>query len=104
MSGVVGFYGWPVGESRGTPAPIDRAAENGAPILGLFGGADQGITPDIVDSYRAALDRAGADEDIVVYAGAPHSFFDRKAADFAAASGDAWQRVLEFVDGHTTPA
>lgn len=104
MSGVVGFYGWPVGESRGIPAPIDRADDNLAPILGLFGGADQGITPDIVDTYRTALDEAGADNEIVVYPGAPHSFFDRKAAEFGDASSDAWARVLDFVRHHTPAA
>ncbi len=104
MSGVVGFYGWPIGESRGMPAPIDRADDNLAPILGLFGGADQGITPDIVDKYRAALDEAGADNQIVSYPGAPHSFFDRKSAEFADASADAWRRVLDFVYDHTPAA
>ena len=29
--------------------------------------------------------------------GAPHSFFDRKAEEFADASADAWERVLGFV-------
>jgi carboxymethylenebutenolidase len=104
MSGVVGFYGWPVGESRGVPAPIDRADDNLAPILGLFGGADQGVTPDIVEQYRAALDGAGADNEIVIYPGAPHSFFDRKAAEFADASTDSWRRVLDFVSHHTPAA
>jgi len=104
MSGVVGFYGWPVGESRGVPAPIDRADDNLAPILGLFGGADQGVTPDIVEQYRVALDAAGADSEIVSYPGAPHSFFDRKAADFADASADSWRRTLDFVKHHTPAA
>jgi len=104
MSGVIGFYGWPVGESRDTPAPIDRVADAGTPILGLFGGADQGITPEIVDSYRSALDAAGAEHEVVVYAGAPHSFFDRKATEFADASTDAWERVLDFVGANTAAA
>ncbi len=104
MSGVTGFYGWPVGESRGVPAPIDRAGSNKAPILGLFGGADQGITPDVVDQYRAALEHAGAEHEIVSYPGAPHSFFDRKSDEFSDASADAWRRVLEFVGRHTPAA
>ena len=36
----------------------------------------------------------------MTYAGAPHSFFDRKQEQFAHASEDAWRRVLEFVDQH----
>jgi carboxymethylenebutenolidase len=39
--------------------------------------------------------------DLHAYPGAPHSFFDRKAAEFAAASADAWGRVLGFVAAHT---
>jgi carboxymethylenebutenolidase len=34
---------------------------------------------------------------IVSYPGAPHSFFDRKAEQFAEESRDAWQRLLDFV-------
>ena len=35
-----------------------------------------------------------------MYDGAPHSFFDRKQAEFADASDDAWRRTLAFVDAH----
>ena len=40
----------------------------------------------------------------VTYDGAPHSFFDRKQAEFADASADAWRRVQGFVTRHTPPA
>ena len=40
------------------------------------------------------------EHDVVTYDGAPHSFFDRRQEDFAAASEDAWSRVLAFVDRH----
>ena len=45
-------------------------------------------------------DTAGVEHELVVYDGAPHSFFDRKQAEFADASDDAWRRVLAFVDAH----
>ena len=48
----------------------------------------------------AAL-RTDAIRRLVVYEGAPHSFFDRKQEEFAAASDDAWQRTLDFVAGHS---
>ena len=66
-------------------------------MLGLFGGADEGITADVVATYEAALDAAGADHELISYPGAPHSFFDRRQTDFAAASDDAWRRILDFV-------
>ncbi len=33
--------------------------------------------------------------------GAPHSFFDRKAAEFAEESADAWRRVQAFIGQRT---
>ena len=105
LSGAIGFYGPPVGPGRGgMPAPVDVASDMLCPILGLFGGADPGIPPETVEEYREALTEAGIDDELVVYPGAPHSFFDRKAADYADASTDAWRRVLEFVRHHTPAA
>jgi carboxymethylenebutenolidase len=98
VAGAIGFYGSPVGSNRiGMPAPADRAADNRAPVLAIFGGADEGIPPAAVASYEMALTAAGAEHEIVSYPGATHSFFDRRQADFADASADAWQRVLDFV-------
>ncbi len=98
VAGAIGFYGWPVGPTRNdTPAPADVAARNTAPVLAIFGGADAGIPAPTVAAYEAALTAAAAPHDIVTYPDAPHSFFDRKQADFADASADAWRRVLAFV-------
>lgn len=105
LAGAIGFYGWPVGPSRnGTPAPADVAEEMRGAVLGLFGGADQGIPPDAVAAFDRALDAAGVEHEIVAYPGAPHSFFDRKAAEFADVSADAWQHVFDFVAAHTPAA
>ncbi|MDX1450803.1 MAG: dienelactone hydrolase family protein, partial [Acidimicrobiia bacterium] len=67
------------------------------PILGLMGGADPGIPLEEVDRWREALTAAGVENEIVVYDGAPHSFFDRKYEEFADESADAWRRCLEFI-------
>jgi carboxymethylenebutenolidase len=69
-------------------------------ILGLMGGDDPGIPQADVDAYREALDAAGVKNEIVVYEGAPHSFFDRKQDDYAADSADAWERVLAFIEAN----
>ena len=87
LAGVIGFYGWPTGPSRnGTPAPADVADTFACPVLAIFGGADEGIGPDAVAAFEAALTRAGVTHRVTTYPDAPHSFFDRKATDFAAAS------------------
>lgn len=105
LAGVVGFYGWPVGPSKnGTPAPADVAASFEAPVLAVFGGADEGIGADAVAAFEAALVAAGVEHRVVTYAGAPHSFFDRKAAEFADASAAAWAETLAFVRGGGGPA
>jgi carboxymethylenebutenolidase len=100
LAGAVGFYGRPGPGSDGSPGPTQRAAELRAPILGLMGGDDQGIPLSDVDAFDEALDAAGVEHDLVVYPGAPHSFFDRKQEEFAAASEDAWNRVLAFLERH----
>lgn len=98
LAGVIGMYGTLAGPSRNdAPAPLDLVDSFDAPVLGLFGGADQGITPDQVAAFDAALGAAGAERRIVTYPGAPHSFFDRKAAEFAAESEAAWTEVLDFI-------
>ncbi len=96
LAGAVGFYGMP-GERNGQPGPTERAAELAAPILALQAGDDQNITAEHNAAFEAALLAAGIEHELVVYAGAPHSFFDRKQEQFADASQDAWERVLEFV-------
>jgi carboxymethylenebutenolidase len=72
-----------------------------APILGLMGGADEGIPVEQVRAFEQALVDAGVEQEIVIYDGAPHSFFDRKQEQFADASDDAWRRVSAFIERHS---
>jgi len=98
MTGVIGFYGWPVGKGGSdVPAPADLAETFTCPVLGIFGGADEGISSSVVSEFEAALEKAGVEHCITTYEGAPHSFFDRKAADFAEASDRAWAETLGFM-------
>jgi carboxymethylenebutenolidase len=98
LAGVISFYGPPVGPSRvGLPAPADEASRFECPVLAIYGGADEGIPAEARDAYDRALDAAGVEHRTVVYPDAPHSFFDRRAADYAKASEDAWGEVLRFV-------
>jgi carboxymethylenebutenolidase len=94
LAGAVGFYGRPA-------EPTERAAELEAPILALQAGADQNITAEDNHAFEQALESAGVEHELVTYEGAPHSFFDRKQEDFAAASEDAWSRALTFLEQHS---
>jgi carboxymethylenebutenolidase len=100
LAGAVGFYGR-TGERPGHPSPTERAGDFAAPILALQAGDDQNITPEMNAEFEAALSAADVEHELVVYEGAPHSFFDRRFDDYADASADAWQRVLTFIDAHS---
>ncbi len=74
------------------------------PILGHFGGADEGIPVASVRSFEAALERLRKDYEINVYPGAKHAFanptgdaYDAKAAE------QSWERTLAFL-GRTLSA
>lgn len=98
LAGAIGFYGRSGPGRDGSPGPTQRAHELAAPILALMGGDDPGIPVDEVDAFDVALDAAGVEHEVVIYSGAPHSFFDRKYEEFAAESEDAWGRVLAFLE------
>jgi carboxymethylenebutenolidase len=100
VDGAIAFYGPPTRSDEGGLSPIDEAQEGlvRAPVLGLYGGADRGISTADVEAYDRALAAAGIEHRIVVYPDAPHSFFDRKMTEHADACRDAWARVLGFVD------
>jgi carboxymethylenebutenolidase len=100
LAGAIGFYGRPGPGRDGSPGPAARAGELEAPILALMGGADAGIPVEDVRAFEAALEEAGVEHEVVIYDGAPHSFFDRKFEEFADASADAWSRTLGFVEQH----
>jgi carboxymethylenebutenolidase len=104
LAGAVGFYGRPGPGRDGTPGPADRAGELKAPILALQGGADPNITAEDNAAFEKALEAAGVEHELVTYNGAPHSFFDRKQAEFQDASDDAWARVLAFIAAHSRDA
>lgn len=97
LTGAIGFYG-PPHEARGPiPAPVAEVRAGQGAVLGLFGGDDPSIPPEGIAAFDQALTDAGVEHELVSYPGAPHSFFDRKAAQFGSESDDAWRRILEFV-------
>jgi carboxymethylenebutenolidase len=70
-----------------------------APILGLFGAQDRGITPDDVKKFGAALDQMGKKIDIKIYDDAGHAFENPNNKDGyrAADAADAWKRTVDFL-------
>ena len=70
-----------------------------APILGLFGAQDHGITPDDVKKFGATLDQFGKRVDIKIYEDAGHGFENPNNKDGYRAddTADAWKRTVNFL-------
>ena len=101
----VAWYGRLVGQASAlTPKhPVDLAGTLGAPVLGLYGGRDDGIPLETVEKMRAALKAgkagkaAAKQSEIVVYPEAPHGFHaDYRPGYDAKAAQDGWQRCLAW--------
>lgn len=77
----------------------DALKKINAPILGLFGAQDRGITPADVHKFGEALDQMGKKIDIKIYDDAGHAFENpnNKEGYRAADAADAWQRTVEFL-------
>ncbi|MFN7129764.1 MAG: dienelactone hydrolase family protein [Brevundimonas sp.] len=90
----------PVQVSSGQPWPVDLADDLKAPVLGLYGGQDQGIPLASVERMREALARAGqTGSQIIVYADAPHGFHADYRASYAEADAkDGWAKLLAAFD------
>jgi len=72
-----------------------------APILGLFGGADQGIPVEDVKKFESALKALGKDVSIHIYDGAGHAFANPSGTSYRPeAAHDAWQKSLTFLATH----
>ena len=99
----VAWYGRLTGApSEMTPKhPIDVAAQLKAPVLGLYGGKDQGIPMDQVEKMREALKGAGGKSQIHVYPDAQHGFHaDYRPSYSEADSKDAWARMMAWLKQH----
>ncbi|HZU14260.1 MAG TPA: dienelactone hydrolase family protein [Chloroflexota bacterium] len=102
LAGVIGFYANLTRHFGAVTPALDWARQIECPVLGLFGGADQSIPVETVETFERELNEGGIENELVIYPGAPHSFFDRKAEEFSSASEDAWRRVQGFIAGHET--
>jgi len=68
-----------------------------APMLGLYGGADQSIPLSQIEAMQAAIKAAGKSSDIVVYPDTPHAFnADYRPSYRPKAAKDGWARMLEW--------
>jgi carboxymethylenebutenolidase len=101
----VAWYGRLVGEkSENFPAhPVDLALQMKAPVLGLYGGKDTGISLETVEQMKVALaaatgNKAAAASKFEVYPDAPHAFHaDYRATYQPGPAKDGWGKCIEWL-------
>jgi len=80
--------------------PVDITKELHGPVLGLYGGADTGISQDSVEKMRGALkggSPAAMKSEIKVYPAAPHAFnADYRPSYRKEAAEDGWKQCLAW--------
>lgn len=106
----VAWYGRLIGTSSAlTPNhPLDLAAQLKAPVLGLYGGQDQGIALTTINQMKEALAQAGAKgnkaaqaSEFVVYRDAPHAFHaDYRPSYRQEPAQDGFARALRWFQKH----
>jgi len=85
--------------------PLDAVDKLHAPVLGLYGGADQGIPQEQVEKLREALkkskDKNAQRSEIRVYPEMPHGFnADYRPSYRKEAAEDGWKRMLAWFKQH----
>jgi carboxymethylenebutenolidase len=99
----VAWYGRIDGEVNERTAhwPLDIAGEIKGAVLGLYGGKDQGIPLDDVESMKDAIAKAGGKSQIHIYADAGHAFHaDYRPTYRKAEAEDGWQRLQAWFKLH----
>ena len=95
----VAWYGRLVGESTAiTPQhPVDIAPALKAPVLGLYGAKDTGISQESIATMKAALAKGSSKSEFVVYPDSGHAFnADYRPSYVAADAKDGYARCLAW--------
>ncbi|MEI9936278.1 MAG: dienelactone hydrolase family protein [Pseudomonadota bacterium] len=107
LKAAVAWYGKITGEKDELHPrfPADVVTQLKAPVLGLYGGKDQGIPVDTVEQQSQALaassNAAAKASSIRIYADAGHAFFaDYRPSYHKEAAEDGWKRTLDWFKSH----
>ena len=103
LRAAIAWYGRLAGDPSALQPeqPLDVAASLTVPVLGLYGGRDQGIPLDSVERMRGALANGHSGSEIVVYPDASHAFHaDYRASYREDAARDGWARALAWLAAH----
>jgi carboxymethylenebutenolidase len=104
VAATVAFYGGGLVRGRpnlGLKPLVDEIPKIQAPILLVFGGADQSIPPGDVEALRSSLERNGKKFEVVVYPAAGHAFFCNERPSYSPdAAAAAWPKTIAFLRAH----
>ena len=76
----------------------DKLRPVNAPVLGLFGAGDKGISVESVQKFEATLERLRKNYEIHIYPGAGHAFANPSSRYYdAELAENAWKRTLGFL-------
>jgi carboxymethylenebutenolidase len=103
LRAAVAWYGRLTGDKDALHPhqPIELAATLKAPVLGLYGAADQGIPVEVVEMFQDDLKAAKSRSEIVVYPDAPHGFHaDYRPSYRQGPADDGWKKLLEWFKRH----
>ncbi len=77
--------------------PLDVAKDLKVPVLGLYGGLDEGIPLDSVQQMQDELKKGKSKSEIVVFPNAKHGFLaDYRPQYNKESAEDAWKKMLEW--------
>jgi carboxymethylenebutenolidase len=99
----VAWYGRLAGEpSELQPRhPLDIVGSLKAPVLGLYGGSDEGIPLETIERMQKALKAAGQPSEIIVYPDTPHGFHaDYRPSYRKEQAEDGWRRLQAWFKRH----
>ncbi len=83
----------------GMPGP-EQISTAKVPVMGSYGAEDRGIPAEQVNMLQETLTKAGVENDIKIYEGAGHSFFNDGPAHHEPSAQDSWQRSIGWFKRH----
>jgi carboxymethylenebutenolidase len=98
----VAFYGSlvdpPAQKDKWPKSPTELAPDVKAPVLGLYGEADQGIPVTQVEAMKDALAKANKQAEFKIYPAAPHGFHaDYRPSYRKESAEDAWKMAIAWL-------
>jgi len=107
LKAAVAWYGRILGDKDELHPqnPIDVVASLKAPVLGLYGGQDKGISVESVQTQAQALAASSAPaakaSSMIIYPDAGHAFFaDYRPSYHQQSAEDGWKRTNDWLKAH----